>query len=178
MKNIKKILPAKELRKPIIIAWSLAILIGASVPFITGQIYGSEQAKDLLESVQKASLYYGSAITASSATILALMLTLLSLTNGRDKKSNKSTYIRLKSIASHCVLAFLGSIILLLFASFPVTDFDKIPLTWYEYVYYVICFWNGILAGQIISTILILRDTVTNMIADISPDFDEDGDEK
>ncbi len=172
---IINILKNKAVRKPIILAWTIAIIISGAVPIVTGQIYGAEEAKQLLEFVQRASLYYGSAVMTASATILALILTVLGLTTAHMKNPDKTTFVRLHAIAAFCVYAFIASVFLLLMSSLPVDEFEKIPSDWYRFAYYVICFWNGMLAGYIISAILILRDTASNIIANLSPDFDEEG---
>lgn len=176
--KLKRIFSTPELRKPLAIAWSISVIVMVGVPIITGSIYGTEEAKNLLETVQRTSLYYGSAIAGTAATILALMLTVLSLTHDSIDDQDKLTYIRLHSIATFCVLGFTGSVILLLAVSFPVVEFEKIPSKWFEYVYYLICGWNGLLAGCMISTILILKDTASKLIGDLSPDFDDEGDEE
>lgn len=166
---------AKEIRKPLAISWSIAALAALSVPTITGQIYGPEEAKDLLASVQKSSLYYGAAVATASSTILALTLTILSLTKGYKDDPAEETFTRLHAIAAFSVYGFFGAIILLLFISFPVNNFEKIPGRWYSYVYYIVCAWNGMLAGIMMSTILILKDTSSNIIGSLSPDFDKEG---
>lgn len=177
--NIVDLVKSKEIRPPLAIAWGIALVIAFSVPSVTGQIYGSAEAKDLLLSVQKASLYYGSAVATASATILALMLTILSFTDSyEEEEKDKKTFIRLHAIAAFCVYSFIGAIILLLCVSFPVNQFEKIPSDWFSFIYYLICAWNGLLAGHMITTILILRDTATQIIGDISPDFNEKGEEK
>ena len=172
---IINILKHKSVRKPLIVAWTIAIVISGSIPIVTGHIYGAEEAKQLLEFVQRASLYYGSAVATASATILALILTVLGLTATHMKNPNKATFVRLHAIAAFCVYAFIASVFLLLMSSLPVDEFEKIPSHWYRFAYYVVCFWNGMLAGYIMSAVLILRDTASNIIADLSPDFDKDG---
>ena len=173
--NFIEILKSKHVRKPVILAWCIAFVISATVPSITGQIYGAEEAKDLLESVQKSSLYYGSAILTASATVLALMLTLLSLTSGKGVKTDEQTFTKMHAISMFCVYSFVGAIVLLVVISFPVIEFEAIPSAWFKFVYYGLCCWNGMLAGFMISTILILRDAVRFMIGAVSPDFDEEG---
>ncbi len=168
---------SQDLRKSFFIAWGIALLITIIVLVITGQIYGAAEAKQLLQSVQKSSLYYGSALIASSSTILALMLTILSLTHNNHEDPSKSVFLKLKTVASLCVFTFIGALVLLLIISFPVLEFEKIPAHWFEFVYYAFCVWNGILAGLMLSVILILKETTLNLIGYLSPDFDEDGEE-
>lgn len=172
--KIKTYLKSPELYKPIAISCLIAIGITLFVIFSIGQIYASE-AKDLLESIQKTCLYYGSAVATSSATILALTLTILSLAGSHDEQKPE-TYTRLQAIAQFCVLSFIGAIMLLLVVSFPVLELETIPSSWFRYVYYGVCIWNGLLAAAMISTILMLKDTTAFVIGVLSPSFDEKGD--
>lgn len=166
------------LRKPMIIAWVIAIIVTVAVVIVTGNIYSIHQAKSLLESVQKASLYYCSAIITASATIIALMLTLLSLTHNKLKEPQKEIFIRLNTITHLAVIAFVGSVILMLIISFPTQDFKNMEDNWFHYGYYLITIWNGMLAAQMIATILILKDITQNIIGYLSPDYDDEGNRK
>jgi len=176
MINILKQFNAPELRKANVIAWSIATITTIFVMVSIGNIYASE-AKNLLESIQKSSLYYASAVAASSSTVLALTLTILSLSANR-KEPKKETFLRLHSIANYCVVGFVGAIVLLFVISFPVLELEQIPNHWFRYIYYTVCIWNGILAGFMIATILILKDTTVALIGGLSPDFDDEGKEK
>ncbi len=164
-------------RSNIIISWAIALVLTIGILFLSGQIYSEAQAKDLLSALQKASLYYGAAIIGASATILALMLTLLSFIQNKDQPS-KDTFTRVHAITAFCVYAFIGAIILMLFISFPIEVFEEVPNYSFKYAFYILRLWNGMLAGHIISTIMILKETTQGIIGDISPDFNEDGDKK
>ena len=168
---------AKELRKSVLLAWAIATFLVGSVLLINGQIYQTEHAKELLSFVQNSSLYYGSAMVGACATILALMLTILGFAKNKEQESY-ATFVRMHAVAAFCVLGFIGGVTLLLFASFPVGDFKDIPSNWYAPAYYVLMIWNGLLAGIMISTILILRNTIVKMIGDLSPDFDDQGEDE
>jgi hypothetical protein len=165
-----------EIRTPLLIAWPLAFAATGVLIVMTGQIYGHE-AKNLLTALTSANLYYGSAVAGASATILALVLTLLSLAHGRMEDPPKAMFTRLHAIASFCVYSFIGAVILLLFSSFPFQEFNEEQQMLYKISYYVISAWNGMLAGHMITIILILRDTITFLIGHLSPSYDEEGQE-
>jgi hypothetical protein len=167
----------KEARTPSIIGWTLATVLTLLVIFLNGNVYGPTEGKDLLSAIQRASLYYGSAVAGTSATVLALMLTLLSLVTNTNKEIEKGIFTRLHIIALLCVVAFTEAIVLLLVISFPVDGLDKVPGEMFTYIYYAICIWNGMMAAHMISTIFILRDTLVNIIGQMSPDYDEEGNE-
>lgn len=166
------------LRKSMIIAWVIAIVVTAAVIIVTGNIYSASQAKSLLEAVQKASLFYCSAIITASATIIALMLTLLSLTINKMDEPQKEIFIRLNAITHLCVVAFIEAVILLLIISFPTQKFQHMEDAWFHYGYYIITIWNGMLAAHMIATILVLKDITKNVIGYLSPDYDDEGNRK
>lgn len=167
-----------ELRKSLIIAWAIAIIVTVGVVFVTGNIYSISQAKNLLEAVQKASLYYCSAIITASATIIALMLTLLTLTHDKMDEPQKEIFSRLNAITHLSVIAFIEAVVLLLIISFPTQKFQNMEDAWFHYGYYVITIWNGMLAAHMIATILILKDITKNIIGYLSPAYDKEGNEK
>lgn len=167
-----------SLRRALIVAWTIAIVVTVGVIIVTGNIYSIHQAKNLVEAVQKATLYYCSAIITAAATIIALMLTLLSLTHNKMEQPQKEIFIRLNAITHLSVIAFVEAIILLLIISFPVEDFKNMEATWYHYSYYIITIWNGMLAAHMIATILILRGITKNIIGYLSPDYDDEGNRK
>ncbi len=170
-------LKSSATRSNILIAWFITFLLTAGILFLSGQIYSEAQAIDLLSSVQKASLYYASAIVGTSATILALMLTLLTFIQNR-KEPSKDVFTRVHAVTEFCVYSFVGAVILMLYISFPIEVFEDVPNYSFKYAFYILCLWNGALAGFMISTILILRETIRGIIGYVSPDFDKDGDQK
>jgi len=168
-------LKSSATRNDVVLSWLIAFVLTIGILFLSGQIYSEAQAKELLEGLQKASLYYASAIIGSSATILALMLTLLTFIQKTDKPS-RDTFTRLHAITAFCVYSFMGALILMLFISFPIEVFEDIPDYSFKYAFYILCLWNGMLAGHMISTILILKKTTLSIIGGVSPDFDKKGD--
>ena len=100
------------------------------------------------------------------------MITLLSLTYSSDEDFEKETFENLKVIAYLCVISFIAAVALMFIISFPVSDLDKIKDEWTIYYFYGITFWNGILAGYMISVILILKNIAFAMIERFAPDLD------
>lgn len=76
------------------IAAGLVIAIGVVGHFASGAIYSGLQARELIEALSRPALYLGSAIAASSATTMALMLTLLGLVRRVDAEFDRSMYRR------------------------------------------------------------------------------------
>lgn len=172
-----KLFKTSYLRKAMLKAWVIAAGVTIIVIITTGNIYSTSQAKLLLESVQQASLYYGSAVVTAAATILALMLTILSLAHGKLEDPDKDVFVRLRAITTLCVVSFIQSIVLLLVVSFPVQKFENVDGEWFRYGYYAVTIWNGMLAANMIGTILILSGIAKGVIGSLSPDFDKEGKE-
>lgn len=166
----------QTMRHHILFSWGIAILLAGSIIFATGGVYGigEGEAREIIDTLQSSSLYYGAAIMTSSATILALMITMLSLTNSSEKDFEDEVYTNLKAIALLCVLSFIGGVALLFFISFPVKELDKINNDYIIYFFYAITAWNGLLAGHMISVILILKNIALATIDRFNPNLDDE----
>ena len=145
-------------------------LIAIAQPLLVGRVYDGTQAVDLLESLKGSSLYLGSAIATVSATVLALMLTLLSLTSQVDTKFERSTYKGIKVIGDISTATFVGSVALLVLLSLPIGEFEVINGRWYEWLYYTLATLNGVLSGLTVVGVLVLSDTLKTLIKSLSPD--------
>lgn len=166
----------KTMRHHILFSWGLAILLALLIIFATGGLYGigEGEAREIIDTLQSSSLYYGAAIITSSATILALMITILSMAYSSDEDFEDETYTNLKAIALLCVISFIGGVALLFFISFPVKELDKINNDYIIYFFYAITIWNGLLAGHMISVILILKNIAMATIDRFNPNLDND----
>lgn len=171
--NIGNPLMNPVIRKPMFIGAAIAGAITLATMGVIGVVYRQE-AVELLSALQRSTLYYGAAVTTSSATVLALVLTMLSLAYGSDQQANEETYVRFRAVAIFCVYSFIGGIALLLVISFPVEDFENISSNAYRYLFYALCLWNGVLCALLIAVILILRDAIDSIIGILSPNFDDD----
>lgn len=119
--------------------------------------------------MSSSALYFGSAIVTAAATILALMLTLLSLTSQADDDFDKVFYLRVERIGKLASVTLIGGIILLLFLSIPVKEADKVPGSWFMIMYYVLMTFLAILAGLLISIVLMLQNAISSLINIIRP---------
>ena len=171
---IKTIFRKAKNRHYFLICFSVMLLVAIAQPLLTGRIYGEAEAVDLLESIKGSSLYFGSAVATASATILALMLTLLSVTSQVETSFDRSTYKGIRVIGALSTITFIGSVLLLLLLSLPIGEYDSIGKVWYAFLYYVLCTLNGLLAGVMIFSVLILFETITTLISRLAPEADED----
>ncbi|MFN7118717.1 MAG: hypothetical protein ACK4TA_18100 [Saprospiraceae bacterium] len=172
--KLSTILRQSVVRRHLWIALTIGLFVAILQPYAIGYIYSSAEARELLYALQNPSLFFGSAVATSSATILALMLTILSLTHNADKQFGKDLYDNIRAAAVISTYTFLGSILLLLTLCLPVGEFKEIPGNWFQYIYYILSLLNGLLAGLMTSIILILRMTVLHIITELSPNTNEE----
>lgn len=145
----------------------IAILVAIGGIFAVGQV-GSAEARQLLNAMFPTTRFLCSAVMAGSATILALMLTVLSLTQNVDQSIKPKHYRRVRDIAFLDTLTFIGATLLLLFHSIPVQDSDQVPSTWYAAIYYVLLCWTALIGGMLITTMIMLYRTTVDMIYIVS----------
>lgn len=143
---------------------------------LVGQIYGSAEAVKLIEALKSASLYYGSAIATSSATILALMLTLLGVTRQSESDFDRSTYETIEKIGLISTIALCGAILMLLVLSMPVGEFKNLPPAWYPILYNVLAVMNAVLSGLLIGAVILLFSTIRHVIKAVAPQAEPSGD--
>ncbi len=145
--------------------------------WLVGQIYSGWEARRLLESVISSSLFFGSSIVTASATILALMLTMLGLTHQSDTEFDPVFYKRIERISLLCTVALIGGVLLLQFLSVPLQESDEVPGEWYKIIYYVLTVSIAGLAGLVVGIVLMLFNSIRSLIKVISPNFEEEVEE-
>lgn len=139
-----------------------AITMGLGAYFM-GNISGYE-AKVLIKSSLPGINTLCNTIALASATILALLLTLLSVSSSTKSKLTKEHYTHILLIAKIDTAVFIFSIIFFQFLNIPITEADNVPSTWYTTIYYVSLALSSILSGGLISVVLMLFNAVSSMI--------------
>lgn len=138
------------------------------------------EAQRLLSSVLPTIRFLGSSVLAAGATIMALMLTLLSLTYSSEYQFREIHFRRIRQISLLSTVAIVASVVLLLFLGVPVEEADQLRL-YYDIVYYSITAAASLLGGLLVAVVLMLHRTITGLV-DIghpegsSPLIDVDGD--
>lgn len=152
----------------------LAGAIALSGQWLVGQVYSGWEARQLLESVISSALYFGSATVTGSATILALMLTMLGLTNNTDGEFDSIFFKRIERIGLLSTITLIAGVLLMLFLSVPVQESKDVPASWYKIIYYVLISYIAILSGLIVGVVLMLFNAIRSLIAVVKPTADED----
>lgn len=121
------------------------------------------EARRLLDAVLPTVRFAASAYIAGGATILALMLTLVTFSISHDMEFRESHYHRIRAIAQLTTVVIVISVMLLMFLSFPLGEAD-VNRSWYQWVYYAVLLGGACTGGIFISVILMLFYAVRGLI--------------
>lgn len=139
-----------------------AIITGTGV-FLLGNISGYEAKKLIASSLPGINMLCNTIVLAS-ATILALLLTLLGISSGSKSKLKRGHYNQVMAIAKLDASLFVVAIILFQIFNIPITESEELPTAWYSTIYWATLFLSSLLSGGMVSVILMLYHTVINMI--------------
>ncbi len=131
--------------------------------FLLGQLSGYE-AKQLINSSHQGLNMLCNTIILASATILTLLLTLLGISTGTDSRLKSEHYYQVLDIAKLDTILLIGSLIMFQLFNIPITKADNVPISWYSNVYWFSLILSSILSGIMITVVLMLYSTVTNII--------------
>lgn len=132
--------------------------------FLLGNISGYE-AKQLLEASMRGIDMLCNTIVLASATILALLLTLLGISSGSKSKLKKAHYQEVLNIAKLDTILFIAALIMFQFFNIPITEAQSVPTNWFNWIYWATLFSSSMISGIMVTVILMLYATVTNIIA-------------
>ena len=144
-----------------------ALVMGALV--VTVGNLSPWKAQALLESSIPTIRFACSSVMAASATTLALMLTLLSLSAGADREIKGSHFERIRQVAFVDVVAFVGATLLLITLVVPFSETEEIPAGWYEGIYYTASLMAALLGGLMVAVMLLLYAAVRDLITVVGP---------
>ena len=131
--------------------------------FLVGNVSGYE-AKELIRTSLPGINTLCNTIVLASATILALLLTLLSVSSSTSNKLKKEHYTHVLLIAKIDTIVFVASMIIFQLLNIPITESESVPNSWFSTIYYVSLIASSILSGGLISVVLMLYNAVTSII--------------
>lgn len=152
----------------------LAALTVMAGSWMIGQISGSE-ARYLLETVLPSVRSFSGTIMLALVTVLALMLTLLGLSTSTDIKLKWIHYQRIKQIALVDMVTFIAAVLFYLFLNVPIQETDSGTLEWFYGLYYAALIMSSLLAGAVITIVLMLYNAIDNIIHAIGPEKESQG---
>lgn len=135
---------------------------------------GGHEAASLLEATLPTIRFLCSTAAAAAVTILALMLTALSVSQGVDDGLDDDHYSRVRQISMFSIGALIGSVFLLMFLVVPLGESDKVPVQWFTALYYFILSATAVLGGLLVMISLMLYQAIEGMIGVLHPSASTD----
>lgn len=133
------------------------------------------EAYQLLQTALPAVRSFCGTVILAMGNILALMLTLISLSASTDIDLKWSHYHRVQQIAWADTVTLIGAILIYLLLNIPLNESEPPSIAWFTGFYYATLVLSSILGGAIITIILMLFSAVKDLIHVIGPsDADSD----
>lgn len=150
----------------------LICMTGLGARWAIGDVYSAAEARDLLDALSRAGLYLGSAIATASATILALMLTMIGMIRRADEEFDTEAYRNIDLVAKLATASLMMSLVVLLAFTLPVGEFEELPNQWYTFLY------DGLFAGCVVmvaliaATVVMIYRTLQRVLSAVTPGED------
>ena len=152
----------EEYKMPLYGGILTAVFSGAAV-YLLGNLSGFEAIKLIETIIPRISSLFNTIILAS-ATILALILTLLGISSGSESKLKKYHYKQVLSLARFASFLFIVTLVVFQFLNIPIEEAENIPSSWYSNIYWIILFVSSLLSGIMVAVILMLYHIIHNII--------------
>ena len=143
----------------------IVILLGS---WLVGIASGSE-AYHLFKTALPSTRSFCGTISLALGNILALMLTLLSLSASMNVDIKWSHYQRVRQISWVVTVTLIATILLYLLLNIPIGEADKARMQWFTYIYYSLLAISAVLGGSFVTIVLLLYNTVRDMIGVMDP---------
>lgn len=147
----------------------LVLAVGVAGHLANGSIYSALHAREMLDALSSPALYLGSAIAASAATTMALMLTLLGLVKRVDANFDLPMYGQIYMVSMAAAILLAGSVIMLLIMTLPIGEFENVPADWFPLLYRVLYWMVVILSALLVAMVTLLFSTIRSLIAHLTP---------
>ena len=153
----------------IIITIFIASMIGFS---IVGRVYTDTQSRILLEAIMPSLRTLCFAVITASATIIPLLMTMISLARKVDSEFDETFYARLHVITWLGTVALISATLLLLVISIPITETDGLR-RWYGIVYFAVVMGASTIASLLVGIIVTLYKTMRGLLEHLTPQFSD-----
>lgn len=144
----------------------LAAAIVFTGAYLVGEASGSEAKVLLNMSLETTRSFCGTA-TLALGNILALMLTLLSVSASTDINLKWSHYLRVKQVALFDTITLIGAILIYLLLNVPLEQSEAASTSSgasYPMFYYATLFLASLLGGALIAVVIMLYNTIKDII--------------
>ncbi|MEX0660628.1 MAG: hypothetical protein WEA58_01575 [Balneolaceae bacterium] len=141
----------------------LTALFTGIAAYVVGSLSGYEAMQLLESSLPRIGTLFNTIILAS-ATILALILTLLGISTSSDSNLKKDHYKQVLNLAWFDAFLFVVTLIFFQLFNIPITESDNVPTSYYTFFYWAAVFISSLVSGLMVAVILMLYSTVQNII--------------
>lgn len=135
-----------------------------------GRYYSSVDALQLLDAMRDSALFLNAAIATGSATIIALMLTLMGLMQRARDEFQSAVHDRVRTIAWLSAISLLGAVLLLVALTIPVVESDEIATGWYRTLWWGFSGGIAVVSGLFVSVVLTLLVTIIGSVEALRPE--------
>lgn len=135
-----------------------------------GRYYSSVDALQLVDAMRDSALFLNAAIATGSATIIALMLTLMGLMQRARDEFQSAVHDRVRTIAWLSAVSLLGAVVLLVALTIPVIESDEIAAGWYRALWWGFSGGIAVVSGLFVSVVLTLLVTIIGSVEALRPD--------
>lgn len=156
-----------------LIGGGVATLMILTVVTVVGSVSGYS-ALQLLEGTLPSIRFLSSTIATGGVTILALMVTLLGLSQSVNTELDLMHYRRIQQIAYMAAVSVAAAIFLLVFLSIPVEQSEDIVATYADWVYYGIVVLTSVLSGVMVTLVLMLLTAVRGLLHVLAPSLEDE----
>lgn len=139
--------------------------------YLLGNITQGEAINNLQE-IRPTLRFTASAAMTATATVLALMLTLLSFTSRTEHRLKTYHYERIRWIARFSAGTFIAAVVLLMFLNLPINNSEESFAGLYDSIYTFLIVYAALLGGAIITVVLLLYEAVMDIIILVHPSLD------
>ncbi len=152
--------------KRLILAGIIALCILSLGAYAIGDLSGYE-AKELFKKSISGINMLSNTIILASATILALLLTVLGLGTELNDELCDEHYKHIKVVAKLDVIVLISAIVSFIIFNLPITEGDNVPRQWYTTIYYTTIGVTSLLGASLMVVVMMLYKTITNLISSI-----------
>ncbi|MDP9369001.1 MAG: hypothetical protein M3Q03_12095 [Chloroflexota bacterium] len=147
------------------------VVVGSQL--LIGAVYSGGQARQLVVAMSNPVGTLATAILSGLAAILALMLTMLSLSRKLDQDLSAAFYARVERIALLSILDMVAAIVLMLLLSSPIQEASReveqagelqVRLT-----YYLLVVLTALVSGLFVAVIVMLYNAIQALIRAVAP---------
>lgn len=160
-----------------LIGGGVATLMVLIVVTVVGSVSGYS-AIQLLEGALPSIRFLCSTVATGGVTILALMVTLLGLSQSVDTELDIVHYRRIQQVAYMSAVSVAAAIFLLVFLSIPVEQTDEVFTTYADFMYWGIVVLTSALGGVMVTLVLMLLTAVRGLLHVVAPSLEEEPSEE